>query len=120
MDGKELANALKVSSSQAREATAVLRRRAISNRRVMRVNGESASKVSSYPAQSLQGLVERASKMHSPVLRDRIKTSNSDPHAAYKITEAVAFGDFLGDAARLQAVDVGIRLVAKSEDAAVR
>ncbi|MBV8830820.1 MAG: hypothetical protein JO108_16480 [Acidobacteriaceae bacterium] len=51
-------------------------------------------------------------------LRDRIHTVDGDPDATYKITEAVAFGDFLGDRARVQAADAGIRLVPKSEDAA--
>jgi hypothetical protein len=47
-------------------------------------------------------------------LRDRIKQANEDSHAQYKIAEAVAFGDFLRDAARVQAADVGIRLVPNS------
>jgi Mn-dependent DtxR family transcriptional regulator len=48
-------------------------------------------------------------------LRDRIKAVNEDADAEYKITEAVAFGDFLGDPARVQAAEVGIRLTAKNE-----
>ena len=51
-------------------------------------------------------------------LRGRVNAANSDPHSAYQITEAVAFGDFLRDAARVQAADVGIRLVPKSDDPA--
>ncbi len=47
-------------------------------------------------------------------LRDRIKTANENPTAAYRITEAVAFGDFLRDAVLVQAADVGVRLVPKS------
>jgi hypothetical protein len=44
-------------------------------------------------------------------LRGRIKEVNVDPKAPFKITEAVAFGDFLLKAgARVQAADVGIRL----------
>ena len=48
-------------------------------------------------------------------LRDRIKAVNADPDAAYKITEAVAFVDFLRDQPRVQAADVGIRLAAKED-----
>lgn len=48
-------------------------------------------------------------------LRDRIKAVNDDPDAAYKITEAVAFGDFLRDQSRVQAADVGIRLQRRAD-----
>lgn len=50
-------------------------------------------------------------------LRDRIKAVNEDPIADYKISDAVAFGDFLGDAARVQAAEVGIRLMPKKTEA---
>ena len=44
-------------------------------------------------------------------LQDRIQGINQETNARYKVTEAVAFGDFLSDRPRLQAADVGIRLV---------
>lgn len=53
-------------------------------------------------------------------LRDRIKAVNDDHGAAYKVTEAVAFGDFLRDAARVQAAEVGIRFMPKSDGAAIQ
>ena len=43
-------------------------------------------------------------------LRRRITEINRDSKAPYKITEAVAFGDFLSDRPRVQAAEVGIRL----------
>jgi hypothetical protein len=44
-------------------------------------------------------------------LKDRIKQSNKNPQALFRITDAVAFGDFLlPDRARVQSADVGIRL----------
>jgi hypothetical protein len=48
-------------------------------------------------------------------LLDRIKAVNKDSDAPYRITEAVAFGDFLGDAQRVQAADVGIRLISRTK-----
>jgi hypothetical protein len=45
-----------------------------------------------------------------PALHDRIQAINSDPNAEYAVSEAVVFGDFLSDQARVQAADVGIRL----------
>jgi hypothetical protein len=45
-------------------------------------------------------------------LKDRIKKSNKNPQAPFRITDAVAFGDFLfPDRARAQSADVGVRLV---------
>jgi hypothetical protein len=41
---------------------------------------------------------------------DHLKRVNQDSSAEYKITDGVAFGDFLKDRARVQAGDVGIRL----------
>jgi hypothetical protein len=42
-------------------------------------------------------------------LKERIKQVNKDAKAAFRITDAVAFGDFLlKDRARVQAADVGI------------
>jgi len=44
-------------------------------------------------------------------LKDRIKQSNKNPQALFRITDAVAFGNFLfPDRARVQSADVGIRL----------
>jgi hypothetical protein len=43
-------------------------------------------------------------------LLDRIAANNSDRNAEFKITQAVAFGDFLSGRASCQAADVGIEL----------
>jgi hypothetical protein len=43
-------------------------------------------------------------------LKERIKSLNEDPTAAYRIARAVAFGDFLRDRVRVQAAEVGIEL----------
>ncbi len=49
-------------------------------------------------------------------LADRITDINKDKNSAYKIAEAVAFGDFLfEDRAKVQAADVGVRLVHRGE-----
>jgi hypothetical protein len=54
------------------------------------------------------------------VLKDRIKQNNKDPQAPFRVSDAVAFGDFLlPDRARVQAADVGIRL-ARSESTTTR
>jgi hypothetical protein len=51
-------------------------------------------------------------------LKERIKQVNKDSKAAFKITDAVAFGDFLlKDHGRVQAADVGIGLTPRGEAA---
>ena len=59
------------------------------------------------PARFTRESVEQA----LAALKDRINQSNKDPQAPFRITDAVAFGDFLfPDRARVQSAEVGIRL----------
>jgi hypothetical protein len=53
-------------------------------------------------------------------LRDRIQSINNDKSAEYTVCEAVAFGDFLTEQPRVQAVDVGIRLTPRKRDSEAR
>jgi hypothetical protein len=50
-------------------------------------------------------------------IRDRIQAVNQDTNAPYRVSEAVAFGDFLSERPRLQAADIGIRLVPRKSGA---
>jgi hypothetical protein len=43
-------------------------------------------------------------------LKGRIKSLNENANAAYTITRAVAFGDFLLDRVRVQAAEIGVEL----------
>jgi len=116
---KDLANALKIGLSQARDAMAVLQLQGyiepVGNTSKWRVTEEgdfvSGSKPPRFTPKSVHDAVAG--------LRDRLKAGNEDPDAAYKIVDAVAFGDFLGDAARVQAAEVGVRLVPKSDATAM-
>lgn len=69
------------------------------------INGEtvSGSKAPHFSSQ-------RVSKALSD-LEDRIQAVNEGHHSAFRVTEAVAFGDFLHGKPLAQAADVGIRLV---------
>jgi hypothetical protein len=53
-------------------------------------------------------------------LKDRIAAARKDFKAPFKITAAVAFGDFLSDRPRVQAPDVGIELVKRKSDPGAR
>jgi hypothetical protein len=44
-------------------------------------------------------------------LKDRIQAQNRDRRAEFHVSDAVAFGDFLMARPRVQAADVGVRLV---------
>jgi hypothetical protein len=49
-------------------------------------------------------------------LKERIKQANNDPKFPFKITTAVAFGDFLlTDRSRVQAADVGVALTRRDQ-----
>jgi hypothetical protein len=43
-------------------------------------------------------------------LAERIRSTNDDPNASYRITDAVAFGDFLNNGPKSQRADIGVRL----------
>lgn len=49
-------------------------------------------------------------------LKERMKALNRDPNADFKVSEAVAFGDFLSERPRVQAADVGVRMVRRDPD----
>jgi hypothetical protein len=112
---KDLANTLKISLSQAKEAAAILQLQGyieqVGNTGKWRATEQGELVSGAKPPRFTPKSVDDA----LAALRDRIKAVNSDPGASYKITDAVAFGDFLRDAARVQAAEVGIRLVAKSD-----
>jgi hypothetical protein len=116
---KDLANALRISLSQAKEAVAVLQLQGyiqpVGNTDKLRATEQGDLVSGAKPPRFTRKSVEYA----LAGLRDRIKNVNGDSSTAYKITEAVAFGDFLRDAARVQAAEVGIRLMPKSEATAI-
>src|SRR6202166_3838143 len=53
-------------------------------------------------------------------LKERIAAARKDFKSPFKISSAVAFGDFLSDRARVQAPDVGIELGKRKSDAAAK
>lgn len=116
---KDLSSALKVALAQAKEATAVLQLQGyvepVGETGKWRVTEQGDLVSGAKPPRFTPKSVEDA----LAGLRDRIKAVNDDPDAAYKVADAVAFGDFLGSGARVQAAEVGIRLVPKSDAAAI-
>lgn len=117
---KDLANVLKIGLSHAKEAAAVLQLQGyiepVGNTGKWRATEQGDLVSGAKPPRFTPESVEDA----LAGLRDRIKVVNDDPGAAYKIAEAVAFGDFLRDALRVQAAEVGIHLMPKSEATAIQ
>jgi hypothetical protein len=68
---------------------------------------DSGSRLPRFQLQNVDGALS--------VLFDRIAAANKDENAEFRITEAVAFGDFLLDQTNCQAADVGIELEKRSE-----
>jgi hypothetical protein len=116
---KELANTLKIGLPQAKEAIAVLQLQGyvqpIGNTGKWRVTEQGEIVSGAKPPRFTRQSVEDA----LAAIRDRIESANEDPRAPYRIAEAVAFGDFLRDAARVQAGEVGSRLEPRSGTAAI-
>ena len=110
---KDLAKALAIRLPEAKEAVAALQlqgyiRPAGSSGR-WRITEQgilvSGAKPPRFTRESIKAALD--------ALRGRIKAVNEDQNAIYIITRAVAFGDFLNDAPRVQAAEVGIRLEQK-------
>ncbi len=112
---KDLAKALKIGLAEAKEALAILQLQGYiepagrTGKWRVTEQGDLVSGAKS-PRFTRQSVEEALA-----ALRDRIKAVNQDPNARYRITEAIAFGDFLADAARVQAADIGIRLAPKGD-----
>jgi DNA-binding transcriptional regulator YhcF (GntR family) len=115
---RDLADTLKISRAEAQQALALLQAQGYvqpaHQKGVARSAGQwittSADETVSgaKPPRFARESVEQA----LAVLKDRIKQSNKNPQAPFRITGAVAFGDFLfPDRARVQSADVGVSLV---------
>lgn len=113
---KDLVTALKIGLSEAKEAIAVLQLQGyiepVGSTGKWRITEQGDLVSGTKPARFTRQSVEQALSK----LRDRIQAVNEDSKADYKITDAVAFGDFLGDAARVQAAEVGIRLTSRGNE----
>jgi DNA-binding transcriptional MocR family regulator len=107
----DLADTLKISRGDAEQVIALLaaqgyvKRAGGANEWMTTPAGESVSgaKPSHFTHESVEQAIES--------LKERIKQANQDPKAPFRVTDAVAFGDFLlSDRPRVQAADVAIGL----------
>jgi hypothetical protein len=106
---RDMAKSLRVKSADAERVIAVLElqgyaKRAGADDWMTTLSGEEVSG-SKLPRYTREGTEEALSS-----LAKRITEINRDSEAPYKVVEAVAFGDFLSDRARVQAAEVGLQL----------
>lgn len=107
----DLIGTLKINASDARQVIAVLQiqgyiKAAHGNSEWITTSaGEEVS--CSKPPRFTRQSIEQA----LAALGNRIKAVNQNPKSPFKISKAVAFGDFLSDRQRVQSPDVGIELV---------
>lgn len=110
---QEMIDALKISRQDAEQVIAILQLQAYvkpaseSQGWLTTLNGEtvSGSKTPRFtPEEVNEALL---------LLGKRIKTTNQDRKSKFRVSDAVAFGDFLIGRSRVQAADVGVRLVAR-------
>ena len=112
---KNLQQSLLITAAQAHEAIAAFQiqgyikpAEGIPNEWTTTLNGEtvSGSKQPRFDRESVEASLA--------LLKERIKSANTDTHAPYRVVRAVAFGDFLSARARVQAADVGIELAPRA------
>jgi hypothetical protein len=115
---RDLADSLKISSRGAQqvipflEAQGYVQRAKAKEEWMTTPAGESVS--GAKPPRFTRESVEQA----VAALKERIKNSNQDRRSPFRITDAVAFGDFLlKDRPRVQAADVGVGLARKDNTA---
>jgi len=106
---RDLTQTLNISEQDARRVLAILKLQGYvsetsDNELLTTASGEIVS--GSKPPRFTRECVDRAFSG----LSDRIAANNSDRNTDFKITQAVAFGDFLSGGANCQAADVGIEL----------
>ena len=103
---KDLRECLKLDAKQAQQLLAILEMQGYvakeGDQWLTTAAGENISK-SKKPQFSLVRVTDALNK-----LKERIEALNRDKRAEFKITKAVAFGDFLRGRSQVQAADVGV------------
>jgi predicted ArsR family transcriptional regulator len=113
---RDLSKALNISSAEAKQAIAAIQLQGyaepIARSQKWRTTEQGITVSGAKTARFTREAVEQALS----ALRDRIQAINNDKKAEYTVSEAVAFGDFLSEQARVQAAEVGIRLTPRKPD----
>jgi len=114
-NSREIARSLNIGAAEAKRVTAVLQAQGYieasgAGEWRTTISGEAVS--GSKPPRFTPEAVEQGLS----ALGERIKSVNKDFAVPFRVTKAVAFGNFLTGRARVQAADVGIELVPRGSD----
>jgi len=110
----ELSKALNISSAEAKQAVAAMQLQGYAEPIVRTQKWRTTEAGLTVSGAKSARLTPKAVEQALSALRDRIQAVNNDKAAEYTISEAVAFGDFLTQDARVQPADVGIRLTPRN------
>jgi DNA-binding transcriptional MocR family regulator len=114
---RDLADALKVGRSEAEQALALLEAQGY----VQPARGAKGQWITTPAGETVSGakaprFTRESVEQALAQLKNRIQQNNKNRQAPFRVTDAVAFGDFLlPDRARAQAADVGIGLVRRND-----
>jgi DNA-binding transcriptional MocR family regulator len=118
----DLGNTLKISRRDAQQALALLQAQGYVQAAHQKAAAHSSDMWLTTPAgETVSGakpprFTRESVEQSLTALKERIKLANKDPQALFRVTDALAFGDFLlPDRARVQSADVGIRLSRRQE-----
>jgi hypothetical protein len=113
---RDAAKALNISAAEAKQAIVAMQLQGyaepIARTRKWRTTEAGLTVSGAKTARFTRKAVEEALS----ALGDRIQAINKDKNSEYTVSEAVAFGDFLLQDARVQPADVGIRLTPRNTD----
>ena len=116
---RDLADTLKINRKEAEQALALLQAQGY----VQPARGGKGEWLTTPAGEAVSGaktprFTPKSVEESLGALKNRIQQNNKNRQASFRIANAVAFGDFLlPDRARVQAADVGIRLVSRGESA---
>jgi hypothetical protein len=111
---KDLRNCLKLDSKQAQQVLAILEMQGYVAREPKKTE-ENDAWLTTSAGETISGSKKPQFSSHSVdealnAFAERIEAVNRDKRSEFKITQAVAFGDFLARPAQAQAADVGVEL----------
>jgi hypothetical protein len=113
---RDVSKTLNISSAEAKQAIAAMELQGyaepIARTQIWRTTEEGLTVSGAKAARFTHDAIEQALS----TLRDRIQAVNNDKGAQYTVSEAVAFGDFLSEQPRVQAAEVGLRLIPPKAD----
>jgi hypothetical protein len=113
---RDISKALNISSAEAKQAVSAMQLQGYAEPIARTKSWRTTEAGLTVSGAKTARLTCKAVEQALSTLRDRIQAINNDKRAEYTVSEAVAFGDFLTQDARVQPAEVGIRLTPRNTD----